>query len=230
MFVQSLAVVMLVCIDGAAQLQGRAKLENEIDTLREQLRQKEEEFLAPSAEDRARFADFLLQPDTGLARLLPREKYREKLTLREGGAYYSFTRLSNSYDRDPQISFDRDTLRTGFAGADFGFLVSLGDIPIEGVGLDHKGAEYLTTFVTPSIEAEAREQYRKNGAGVTVAGYLYKSALPSMTGKTYILRSISYDRFDVLVAFRVVRQDTDGSLVLLWKKLKEFPTPVLERH
>ncbi len=235
--VQTIALISLISIDGVAQSQDRAQIEKEIEVLREQLRQKEEqlgqkelEFLAPSPEDRARFAEFLLQPDTGLARLLPREKYREKLNIREGGAYYSFTRLSNSYDRDPQISLERDTLSTGFAGADFGFLALLGDIPIESAGLDHKCVQYLATFATPSLEPDAREQQRKTGAGFTVADYVYKRSLPTMIGKTYILRSISYSRFDVLVAFRVVRQDTDGSLVLVWKKLKEFPTPILERH
>lgn len=228
--VQAIGLLLMISIAGAAQSQDRAKIEKEIEALREQLKQKEEEILAPSAEDRAQFAEFLLQPDTGLARLLPREKYREKLTLREGGAYYSFTRLSNSYDRDPQISLERDTLRTGFAGADFGFLASLGDIPIETVGLDHKGVQYPATYVAPSIEAEAREQYRRAGGGFTEAGYVYKLSLPSKPNSTYILRSISYDRFDVLVAFRVVRQDSDGSLVLVWKKLREFPTPLLDRH
>ncbi|HLF84222.1 MAG TPA: hypothetical protein VI837_08620 [Blastocatellia bacterium] len=230
LMVQTIALVLLTSIATVAQSQDRAKIEKEIEALREQLKQKEDELLAPSAEDRAQFAEFLLQPDTGLARLLPREKYREKLTLREGGAYYSFTRLSNSYDRDPQISLERDTLRTGFVGADFGFLASLGDIPIETVGLDHKGVQYLAAFAAPSVEPEAREQYHKNGVGFTVGGYLYKSSLPTMAAKTYILRSISYNRFDVLVAFRVVRLDPDGSLVLVWKRLKEFPTPILERH
>lgn len=227
--IQMFAFFLLICVNVVAQSQDRAKVEKEIEALREQLKQKEEEFLAPSAEDRAQFAEFLLQPDAGLARILPREKYREKLTLREGGAYYSFTRLSNSYDRDPQIGLERETLHTGFVGADFGFLASLGDIPIETVGLDHKGVQYLATFMAPSIEPEAREQQRR-GAGFTTAGFVYKSSLPTIAGRTYIVRSIGYDRFDVLVAFRVVRQDQDGSLVLVWKKLKEFPTPFLERH
>jgi hypothetical protein len=227
---QTLALVLLISVVGVGQSQDRGKLEKDIEELREQLIQKELEFLGPSPEDRAQFAEFLLQPDTGLARILPREKYREKLTFREGGAYYSFTRLSNSYDRDPQISLERDTIRTGFAGADFGFLSLLGDIPIETVGLDHKGVQYLATFAAPSLEQDAREHHRKNSGGFTVAGYLYKSSLPTMVRKTYILRSISYDRFDVLIAFRLVRQDADGSVVLVWKKLKEFPTPVLERH
>lgn len=226
---QTIALVLLTSIDGVAQSQDRVRIEKEIEALREQLKQKEEELLAPSAEDRAQFAEFLLQPDTGLARLLPREKYREKLTLREGGAYYSFTRLSNSYDRDPQIGLERDTLRTGFMGGDFGFLALLGDVPIETVGLDHTGVQYLAAFAAPSLEPEAREEQRRTGRGFEIGRYRYKGSLPVMVGGTYVLRSIGYDRFDVLVAFRVVRQDTDGSVVLLWKKLRAFSIPYLTR-
>jgi hypothetical protein len=43
------------------------------------------------------------------------------------------------------------------------------------------------------------------------------------------VRSVDYGGSDVLVAFRVVRQDADGSVVLLWKMLKKFDKPVLER-
>jgi len=228
--IQALALVLLISIDGAAQSQDRAKIEKEIAGLREQLKQKEEEFLAASPEDRARFAEFLVQRDTGLARLLPREKYREKLNLREGGAYYSFTRLSNSYDRDPQIGLEQEHFSTGFAGADFGFLVSLGDVPLEGVGLDQESTQYLAAFTPPTAEPEAREQQRRSAYGFDIGRNRYKGRLPVIVNGTYILRSISFDRFDVLVAFRVVRQDTDGSVILLWKKLREFSTPYLARQ
>lgn len=197
--------------------------------MREQLKQKELEFLSASAEDRAQFSEFLLQRDTGLARLLPREKYREKLNVREGGAYYSFTKLSNSYDRDAQIGLEQESLSTGFAGADFGFLASLGDIPLESAVLDHEGVQYLAAFVPPTVEPEARDQQHRTGRGFEIGRNGYKSHLPVMIGGAYILRSISYERFDVLVAFRVVRQDTDGSVILLWKKLREFSTPYLTR-
>ena len=227
--VQTFALVLLISIAGVAQSQDRGKIEKDIEALREQLKQKELEFLSPSAEDRAKYAEFLLQPDTGLARLLPREKYREKLTVREGGAYYSFTKLSNSYDREPQIGLEQEYLNTGFAGADFGFLASLGDIPLESVGLDHEAVKYLAAFDPPTVEPEARVQQRRSGSGFEIGRTRYKGRLPVMVGGSYILRSISYDRFDVLVAFRVVRQDTDGSLILLWKKLREFSTPYLMR-
>jgi hypothetical protein len=227
--IQTLTVVLLISINVGAQSRDRARIEKDIEALREHLKQKELELLSPSTEDRAQFADFLLEHNTGLARLLPREKYREKLSIREGGAYYSFTKLSNSYDRDPQIGFEQEHLSTGFAGADFGFLASLGDIPLESVVLDHQGVQYLASFVAPTLEPEARNQQRRSGAGFEEGRNRYKSRLPVMVGGTYVLRSISFDRFDVLVAFRIVRQDTDGSLILLWKKLREFSTPYLTR-
>lgn len=226
--IQAFTFVLLLSLNAAAQ--DRDRLQNEIESLREQLKVKEDELLAPSAEDRARFAEFLSQRDTGIARLMPREKYRDKLTIREGGAYYSFTRQSNSYDGDPQIGLEQGNLSTGFSGADFGFLTSLGDAPLEHVELASQAVAYLAEFVAPAPEPAAREQQRRTGAGFIDAGHTYRRYLPAVINHTYILRSISYDRFDVLVAFRVVRKDTDGSLILLWKKLKEFPTPLLIRQ
>lgn len=228
--VQTLAVVLLISIAGVAQSQDRSRIEKDIEVLREQLRQKELEFLSASPEDRAQFAEFLLQPDTGLARLLPREKYREKLNVREGGAYYSFTKLSNSYDRDPQIGLEQEQLSTGFAGANFGFLVSLGDVPLESVTHENECVQYLTAFVPPTLESEARDQQRRSSSGFEIGRNRLKGRLPVVVGGSYLLRSIGYERFDVLVAFRVVRSDTDGSVILLWKKLREFSTPYLARH
>ncbi|MEK6321230.1 MAG: hypothetical protein AABN33_06050 [Acidobacteriota bacterium] len=180
--VQTLALVLLISIAGAAQSQDRAKLERDIEALREQLKEKELEFLSPSAEDRARFAEFLLQRDTGLARLVPREKYREKLN------------------------------------------------PLESVGLDHESTQYLAAFAPPTAEPEAREQQRRSAYGFAIGRNRYKGRLPVIVNGSYVLRCISYERFDVLVAFRVVRQDTDGSVILLWKKLREFSTPFLVRQ
>jgi hypothetical protein len=226
---QLLACLVLFPSIGFAQTQDRTKLEKDIEMLRDQLKQKETEFLGPAPEDRAQFAEFLLQPGAGLARLLPREKYRETLSVREGGAYYSFTKLSNSYDRDPQIGLEQEYLSTGFAGADFGFLASLGDVPLESVVVDHPGVQYIASFTAPTSEPEARDQQRRSSTGFVIGPNRYKNRLPVTVGGSYVLRCVNYERSDLLVAFRVVRQDTDGSLILLWKKLREFPTPFLTR-
>jgi hypothetical protein len=223
------ALTLLTAAGASAQPTDRTALAKEIESLREQLRQKEQELLAPSAEDRAAFADFLRQPDTGLIRLLPREKYQDKLTMNGGGAYYSFTRLTNEYGFGSDIGLEQGQLGVGFAGADFGFLSKLGDVPLAAVTFDHPGVRLLAEFTSPTKEAEAREQYRRGYPGFNANGFDYTHRLRARVDTTYVLRSINYDRSDVLVAFRVVREDADGSLILLWKLLKKFPAPELNR-
>src|SRR6185503_13485682 len=81
--------------------QSRADLLHELQAKRVELQQLETEFLAPSVEDRSSYAAFLSQADTGLIRLLPRERFdsesyrqnKQTLAMRGGGAYYSFSRL-----------------------------------------------------------------------------------------------------------------------------------------
>jgi len=226
---QIVACLVLLSSITFAQSQDRAKLEKDIETLRDQLKQKDDEFLTAAPEDRAQFADFLSQTGTGLARLLPRQMYSEKLSIRGGGAYYSFTKRNNSYDNDPQIGLEQGYLRTGFAGANFGFLALLGDTALENVGIEDPPVRYLAAFAAPIAEPEAREQQSRSSIGIMVGATKFKNRLPVTVGGIYVLRSVNYDSSDVLVAFRIVRQDTDGSVILLWKKLREFPTPSLTR-
>ncbi len=209
--------------------QDRAKLEREIEALRKQLEEKEKEFLNVSAEDRAKFADFLKQPDTGIIRLLPREKYTDKTMIRGGGAYYSFTRLTNEYGYGSDISFEQGRFSTGFAGADFGFICDLGATPIGQVSLDHPSLHFPLTFAAPTTLPEARQQQRFTSEGFEASGFAYHRYVVAFEGRTYILRSINYETSDVLVVFHVVREDSDGSMILQWKRLKKFSTPRLER-
>lgn len=220
-------LTLLPGADAHAQALDRGQMGKEIQALREQLRQKEQDFLAPSAEDRAAFAEFLSQPDTGLIRLLPREQYDGKLMMRGGGAYYSFTRLTNEYNYGSDIGLQGDQLSVGFAGADWGYLTNLGDVPLETVGLDHRAVQFLATLDAPSQEPGAREQQRLSAAGLIKPGLTLINRLPAVINTTYVLRSVIYRVSDLLVAFRIVRQDADGSIVLLWKMLKKFPKPEL---
>jgi hypothetical protein len=207
----------------------RAQVAAEIESLRAQIKVREALLLAPPREDEEAHAEFLAQPRTGLIRLLPREKWDYKLSTRGGGAYYSFTRLTHEYGSGSDISLEQGQFGVGFAGADFGFLVNLGHVPLEDVTAETDGVRYLAGFEAPSAEPGARAEQRRTGHGFETDGWTYKSHLPVAIKQTYALRSVSYHNSDVLVAFRVVGQDEDGSVVLLWRVLKTFSKPVLER-
>jgi hypothetical protein len=119
----------------------------------------------------------------------------------------------------------------GFAGADFGFMVNLGNVPLETLTAEEEAVRFMASYETPSAEPEARKAYAQFGSEGRQAGqWTYKSRLPVFVNNTYALRSVNYDRSDVLVALRVVRKDFDGSAVILWKLLAKYPKPQLQRN
>jgi hypothetical protein len=220
----------IFCFSSAsAQTNDRAQAVREFEDLLGKMKALENRLLVVPAEDQAAFADFLKQPDTGLIRLLPREKYDMKLSIRGGGAFYSFSRLSHEYGGGSDIVLEQGKFSVGFAGYDFGFLIDLGETPIEQATPEHPSLQFLLNFTPPLTELEIREQQRQCGYGLQVGEFSYKSHLSATVGHTYALRSISYDRSDTLVALRVVRQDGDGSVVLIWKTLMKFTAPKPER-
>ncbi|HEV2859495.1 MAG TPA: hypothetical protein VGX48_00655 [Pyrinomonadaceae bacterium] len=226
----TLVCLQLLCAGARAQTNDRAQAAAEIESLREQIKAREAVLLAPAPEDYEAHAAFLSQPETGLLRLLPREKWNSKLSTRGDGAFYSFARKTHEYGYGTDIGLEGDKLQVGFAGANFGFVANLGDIPLASVTTESEGVKYLAAFDTPAGEPEAREQQRRTRAGFEVDGHRYTNRLPAAANNTYIMRSVDYQNSDTLVAFRVLRKDADGSVVLLWKVLKKFPKPKLEMH
>ena len=213
-----------------AQTTDRARAAAEIESLREQIKAREAVLLAPSDEDRKTYAEFLSQPHTGLVRLLPRERWNGKLSTRGDGAFYSFARTTQEYGYGSDLMLEQDQFRVGFAGADFGFMVNLGNVPVETLAAEAEALHFMASFKTPAAEPEARAAYRQFGTdGQRAGAWTYKSSLPVFTNNTYALRSINYGNSDVLVVFRVVRKDFDGSVVLLWKLLEKYPKPSLQR-
>jgi hypothetical protein len=221
---------LTVCTEARAQADERERAATEIKSLREQLKQREQTLLSVPAEDRERYAEFLAHPETGLVRLLPREKWDNVLATSGGGSYYSFHALTHEYGDTSDIELEREKLNVGFHGADFGFIHEAGDVPLEELTLEHPSVAFLASYVPPATRAEV-DKFRVTyaSAGLSSGEYVYRHSVPARAGRTYVLRSVSYGDADTLVAFRVLRKDSDGSYVLLWKTLKKFPKPSLER-
>lgn len=225
------AGLSMVSINALAQSESRDEVLKQIETKRAELSALEKKLLAPSEEDRTAYSGFVGR-DRGLIRLLPREVYDKEttLTVRGGGSYYSFVNLTHAYGRGSDISLEQGFLKVGFAGADYGMLINVGDVPLEEINIEHPNVRFLAAYTTVLEEPQARSEQRRFGGGTTIDGVMYSERVRAQVKATYILRSINYSDSDVLVAFRVVRKDTDGSLIIAWKMLKEFPVPDLARN
>ncbi|MCU0238320.1 MAG: hypothetical protein MUC29_02680 [Pyrinomonadaceae bacterium] len=160
----------------------------------------------------------------GVFKLLPRGKYEKQLpSIRGGGAYYSFYLRVSDYGRGSDIELQQNKLSVGFAGADYGFLKDLGKLSLVSVTKNNSD-NFLLNYVPPTNEPDIRKEQRKAN-NYEVNGQIYKDDLPVIVGNTYLLRSISFGDSDILVAFNIHRQDSDGSLIIFWKMLEQFDTP-----
>jgi hypothetical protein len=228
--------IVTCSLSAFGQSDSRTDLLKELETKRAELAKLEQMLIQPAAADRKAYAAFLAQPNTGLIRLLPREKYdspannKSGPTIRGGGAYYSFVRLTHEYGHGSDIQLEQDYLSVGFAGADYGIMTVIGEVPLESVTPELPPAAFLSAYHPPSEEVAARQEARSFQAnGKTIDGMTFRRQLPVQVNATYLLRSISYGESDVLVALRVTRKDSDGSVIIAWKLLKKFPKPELTR-
>jgi hypothetical protein len=255
-----LVVILLCCLNapGQGRLGQRPRIKTP-DYYDKELTAAQKQLLNPSAQDQARFSDFLAQPDTGIFRLLPAGKYgfastvsvnvdpETILPIKGGGAYYSFTKKSHKYGPWSEISLRDNQLVVGFDAGALGLMTSLGDVPLESVTLNMAGVDFLAEINPPNRFFDIQQQRSNNLKGVISAGRVYKRAFEAVTNTTYLMRSTNYRRegfldaiykvyiphpsdyqgSDALIAFRVVRQDEDGSLIIVWKRLKRFKAPKL---
>jgi hypothetical protein len=228
-FIVSLSIVS---VNTFAQSESRDDVLKQIETKRAELSALEKKFLGPSEQDRVANAELLGQSGTGLIRLLPREVYDKDntLTVRGGGSYYSFVRLTHAYGYGSDISLEQNFLQVGFAGANYGMLINVGDVPLGEISTEHPSVRFLANYTAVPDEPKARVEQRRFGGGTSIDGVTYSERVRAQVKSTYVVRSINYSDSDVLVAFRVIRKDTDGSLIIAWKMLKEYPVTDLVRN
>jgi len=197
--------------------------------------------LAPALEDRTAYADFLKESGTGLVRLLPQptpEQPTQRPKASGGWERYSFSLLSHNSVADIALTYE--VICQGVIGGPplcqyprklsaghNGRLTNLGDVSLDGISVNDPRAAFLLAYVPPREGPKARCEWLEFHKGVTINGQIYKTGLPIQVNSTYLLRATDRRLSDVLVAFRVVREDVDGSVTLAWKLLKEFkPTKI----
>lgn len=164
-------------------------------------------------------------------KILPRGIYaseKNELGLRGGAAYYSFVEQSHSYNDTPQLGLEKNYLKVGFYGASYGLIADLGLVSLSGVTVESEEVKFLADYKPPTVEAEIRAEQRKAYEYDTEKA-TYRSRVQVSIGHSYALRAISFDEADTLVAFQIRRKNPDGSLIIFWKMLKQFPRPVFAR-
>lgn len=194
------------------------------------LTDEQKSLLKASPQDEASFAKFLSHSNTGIIRLLPREKYDHtvQMPLKGGGAYYSFSKLSHEASPWSDIKFQEGRLHVGVNELTLGVITMLKDAPLENLDLDNPAVKFISQLALPANYADYQDHVLKHRSGFQADGNTYHSVLPAQLNVTYLLRSTIYNRADSVIAFRLLRRDSDGGVTLLWKLLNKLPVKKLK--
>lgn len=220
------AVVFLCLFSSVAFTQeiSREQKFRQIKDLSAQIDRVVEDLLSPSPTD-------IKQAESDgvkVFRLMPREVYGRQIAVpQEGGACYSFTTGSHDYQKIAQIMLEQNYLSAGFAGADYGLMGDLGNIPLSDAIVETPEVAFLLKYKAPINILDARVEQRKAHQYETDA-FTLRNRFPVSIGHAFVLRAISFRDADILVAFKVMRKDTDGSLIIFWKKIADFDKPQLD--
>lgn len=225
-------------------------------TILEEINQK---FAAPS-EYYSKYADFLKEKNTGIARMFPDKDCGKGLTVsvselercgntppvKGAGSLYS-VRLNEMpaylpidlilyYVGQSDIHFADGKLIVG-NDLTLDIISEIGETDFSNVTSKSEAFKFLTEFKPAQTKSELASQKRTLEKGINSGGYLYSTAAPVKLDSNYILRSVAYSpspkytgfwNTDILVAFKIVGQEKDGSIIFIWKKLKQKDAPYLK--
>jgi hypothetical protein len=159
------------------------------------------------------------------------------------GAFFSFAKRTHNADEWAQIRWKDGAFHPAYtemkrttvvssggmaqsfaytSGYGFAVFTALGNVALEEVTLQQSAVQALTALMPATQYQDFIHQVQQARAGFQIASHRYQSSIPARADTTYVMRAINYKKADVIVVFRVVQQDADGSLHILWRQLKTF--------
>jgi hypothetical protein len=134
----------------------------------------------------------------------------------------------NIYFKDSNFNVANDYVQ--------GIIAEIGDVDLKSLNLKSKAVEFLNDFKPSENIGEVKGQNEALKKGVKFNDFTYSNSTSMKLNSTYILRSIDYDsnlttklkankQADMTIALKVVGQESDGSVVIIWKELKAGRLP-----
>lgn len=220
---------------------------------------EQRERLEPDKQLAEKYSAFLKQPRAGLVKLFPDAGCEDnsRILRADAGclkwipnsAFYSFREKEHTSDFFADIAY-RDNTFISNGVLSQGILTALGNIPLENVSLSTDGMRFLADYQPALQSRDALKQFQEILKVVKSGDFLYAKALTAVGNMTYAARIIAYKgkylvsyqgrlydalksdkRLDLIVAFRVVAVNNDGSVSVLWKELsrKDAPTAIFPK-
>jgi hypothetical protein len=170
-------------------------------------------------------------------KLLPKKMYPDRadsykdednpIGIRGGGAYYSFSTGSHSYNRMPEIAGDNGLTSLAYAGMiGISFFADLGPRDLSSISETTPEAEFFLSYKPPLLGKDCQHErdllYSRKIGDIPIS-----QQIRIKYGDVYLYRSMIWEHADVVVAFEVLKKDPDGSITIVWKNLATLPVPIV---
>ena len=140
-------------------------------------------------------------------------------------------KVSDIYYHESKLQFGNKTTQA---------LVSeIGNINLDEVTLKSPISDFLNDFQPSKSKTEFEQQLKILEKGVVHNGYFYSTLVPVKINSAYVFRSIAFSpvrKFrgghfwhqDLIISFKIIGLEDDGSIIFIWKKLREKSAPYIE--
>ena len=162
-----------------------------------------------------------------------------------GGSFFSFSfdkivnlfnpNMVNSYLKESNIHFINGELVNG-KNLNQVIFAEIGDVNLDEITSKTGSFQFLKKWKYAHNKAQFEEQNQLLEKGLENNGIFYSNKAKVKIDTTYILRSIIYSAqhhfpndTDIIVAFRIIGQEADGSIIILWKKMREETAPKFDK-
>ncbi len=190
--------------------------------------------LTPPKEDFEKYTQFLKNRKTGIVKLLDLSNCDNRIVAANdtrclevpqiigNGSLYSFSARSYLNLRAMDIRLEDEKFSVWYP-LNYALFSELGDVPLETLNLTEE-IRALKQFVITKDVSKIAAQKKHFEKGVNIGGRLFTGEATVQNETTYLLRSGKYQLMqrafeETIVAFRVIRKDADGSVVLIWRKM-----------
>lgn len=127
---------------------------------------------------------------------------------------YSFEQISEYYSA-PEIEYKNNSLQFNNSEENFGFIANIGGTLIETIDEQNKEFIALAKYKLP-------EQFKNIGSEYSYNGVTFRNKVQVVVGNTYLVRVFNQRGSDEIFALKIHRKDSDSSLVLFVKLIKNF--------
>jgi hypothetical protein len=233
----------------------KSEKEREAEKLKtiEEINQK----LAPPDSYLKTYADFLNQENNGIARMFPDtncdkglvvsvkdlERCKETPLIFGAGSLYSvkLEAIPNNvplesimyYISQAEIHYIDNKFVVGNDSTQ-AIISEIGEASLADVNLKSEAFGFLRDFKPAKTKIKLAQQTAELEKGIAGGGFTYSNSAQVKLNSVYVMRTIAFkDQYgnfwnkDIYVAFQVVGREKDGSVVFIWKKLKEKDAPYL---